>query len=84
MVTDKDGHTAESIHARIKAGHVYSRCQNVATGSVKTIYVQSGETYETKKYQDSEGHFWSCCGEEDFGDGVTDFGNTRTKTPVRL
>ena len=82
VVTDKDGHTAESIHARIKAGHVYSRCQNVATGTEKTIYVQSGETYETKKYQDSEGHYWSCCGEEDFGDGVTDFGNTRTKAPV--
>ena len=82
VVTDKDGHTAESIHARIKAGHVYSRCQNVATGTEKTIYIQSGETYVTKKYQDSEGHFWSCCGEEDFGDGVTDFGNTRTKAPV--
>ena len=82
VVTDKDGHTAESIHARIKAGHVYSRCQNVATGSEKTIYIQSGETYVTKKYQDTEGHYWSCCGEEDFGDGVTDFGNTRTKTPV--
>ena len=82
VVTDKDGHTAESIHARIKAGHVYSRCQNVATGSKKTIYIQSGETYVTKKYQDSEGHFWSCCGEEDFGDGETNFGNTRTKAPV--
>ena len=75
VVTDKDGHTAESIHARIKAGHVYSRCQNVATGTEKTIYIQSGETYVTKKYQDTEGHYWSCCGEEDFG-------NTRTKAPV--
>ena len=82
VVTDKDGNTAESIHARIKAGHVYSRCQNVATGSEKTIYVQTDETFETKKYQDTEGHYWSCCGEEDFGDGVTDFGNTRTKAPV--
>lgn len=82
VVTDEDGNTATSNAARIKAGHVYSRCQNVAMGSEKTIYIQSGETYVTKKYQDTEGHYWSCCGEEDFGDGVTDFGNTRTKTPV--
>ena len=82
VVTDEDGNTAESIHARIKAGHVYSRCQNVATGSEKTIYIQSGETYETKKYQDTAGHYWSCCGEGDFGNGETTFGNTRTKTPV--
>ena len=82
VVTDKDGNTAESIHALLKAGHVYNYCQNVATGSEYKLFVKSGDTFTINYYQNSEGHFWSCCGEADHGDGETVFGNTRTKTPV--
>ena len=82
VVTDKDGNTAESIHALLKAGHVYNYCQNVATGSEYRLFVKSGDTFTINYYQNSEGHFWSCCGEADHGDGETVFGNTRTKTPV--